>query len=345
MSPHRRRTGWPLLVLSLLALASACAATTPTDPSAAGTTSTTAPTTTNPTAAVPDPTTVPPVPTTWPPDTDPSSGCAAARSDPADVTTTLEVDGVERTVRYLAPSAPDPGRPAPVIVLLHGLGSDGATVLDYSAMTSAAGALGAGVLLPEAVGGDRRWTALDVPFLRAALDDLEARRCIDRSREWLAGLSMGGFMSARLVCDLPGRFAAVGVVAGFGFDAATCPSAPPTPVLAFHGTADTVIPFAGRPPAFVSVIPSRGAELDLADWAAHNGCPAGPTDLARAPEITVRQWSGCAAETTLVIVAGGGHSWPGAYPYPQQGYTTSQVSATDTMAEFFARNRRATSTR
>ena len=47
-------------------------------------------------------------------------------------------------------------------------------------------------------------------------DQVEAERCIDRDRVWLAGLSMGGFMGARLACDLPGRFAAVGAVAGFG---------------------------------------------------------------------------------------------------------------------------------
>ena len=193
--------------------------------------------------------TSPPVPTTWAPGSDPSSGCASdqPRAE-ADSTTTVEVDGVERSSRYLAPTRPSPGRPDPVIMLLHGKGSDGATVLDYSQMSSAADQLGAGIVLPEAIGGDHRWTELDVPFLRTVLDQLGAERCIDRNRIWLAGLSMGGFTSARLACDLPGRFAAVAAVAGFGFDAATCPSAPPTPVLTFHGTGDDVIPFAGRPP-------------------------------------------------------------------------------------------------
>jgi polyhydroxybutyrate depolymerase len=335
----RRRTRRLLGVATIvaLALASGCVDSDGGTDASTGTPITTTTAVWAPATTVAE--TSPPVPTTWAPDSDPSSGCASdQRRAEADSTTTVEVDGVERSSRYLAPTRPSPGRPDPVIMLLHGKGSDGATVLDYSQMSSAADQLGAGIVLPEAIGGDHRWTELDVPFLRTVLDQLGAERCIDRNRIWLAGLSMGGFTSARLACDLPGRFAAVAAVAGFGFDGATCPSAPPTPVLTFHGTGDDVIPFAGRPPGFVTVIPSRGAEADIADWAAHNGCAPTPTETAVAPEITIRRWSGCTAETALVVVAGGGHSWPGAYPYPQQGYTTNQISATNEMAGFFARN-------
>lgn len=293
--------------------------------------STVAPTTT---------TTTPPPP--WPAGASASAGCASPAALPAGETRwELGVAGVARTYVLRVVGAPDQRVPVPVLVVLHGLGSDGATILDYVDPDAVAVELGAIVVAPEAVGADHRWVDSDVGVIAAMLDSLEAMHCLDRNRVWLTGLSMGGFMTARLLCGLPGRFAAAATVAGFGYDPLGCPGAPPTPLLSVHGTADHVIPFEGRPPSYTSVMPSRGAMAAAWDWAAHNRCTAGPVEERLGSEVVRRTWQGCAAETATYVVEGGGHSWPGAVPYESQGHTTAQVSATALAGELFARSVRA----
>jgi polyhydroxybutyrate depolymerase len=41
---------------------------------------------------------------------------------------------------------------------------------------------------------------------------------------------------------------------------------------------------------------------------------------------------------SLCTVTGGGHTWPGGLPVPSLGYTTSNISATDAMWDFFTKH-------
>jgi poly(3-hydroxybutyrate) depolymerase len=56
------------------------------------------------------------------------------------------------------------------------------------------------------------------------------------------------------------------------------------------------------------------------------------------PEVVRRAWSGCAADTVLYVVEGGGHAWPGK-PVPQFeaqfGHATTDIDATTLLFEFF----------
>ena len=120
----------------------------------------------------------------------------------------------------------------------------------------------------------------DVRFISDLIDDLEKAYNIDPTRIYANGLSNGGGMAFVLSCTLSDRIAAVGMVAAAQMlPWSWCTDHRPVPMIAFHGTADSIVPYEGgtswvapdaRFPTFRS---GRRAGLD--------GTGAGPTPSNR----------------------------------------------------------------
>lgn len=93
------------------------------------------------------------------------------------------------------------------------------------------------VVSPQTVSRDVAWQVDD---LIALLDDLERNFRIDKDREYVTGLSMGGMGTWALALAQPGRFAAIAPICGasVGWFA---PRLSGTAVWIFHGLKDTVI--------------------------------------------------------------------------------------------------------
>ena len=69
---------------------------------------------------------------------------------------------------------------------------------------------------------------------------------IDPGRIYANGLSNGGGMSYLLGCALSDRITAIGGVAGaYAFPLEECHPSRPVPMIAFHGTADPIVPYQG----------------------------------------------------------------------------------------------------
>jgi polyhydroxybutyrate depolymerase len=168
----------------------------------------------------------------------------------------------------------------------------------------------------------------DVQFVRDLLDEVATRICVDDKRVFATGMSNGGFLSHRLACELSDRIAAIAPVAGV-LGVKTCSPKRAVPVMHFHGTADSLVPYAGNAD-FPSV------EEMMAAWAARDGCASTPATSFEKGDTKCRTWSGCATGSlvTLCTVDGGGHTWPGGLPIPT-GKTTTAISATDAMWTFF----------
>ena len=171
--------------------------------------------------------------------------------------------------RYLlyVPASYDPNTPTPLVVSLHGFAQWPAHQSNLTAWNDLADLYGFIVVHPSGTGFPKRWRVsgvagsetdptLDVTFISEIILKLERDYNIDPARIYVNGLSNGGGMSVRLVCDLPGRFAAFGSVAGaYTFPWSDCASSPPVPAIIFHGTADPIVPFQGGPSA-TSISPS-----------------------------------------------------------------------------------------
>jgi predicted peptidase len=86
--------------------------------------------------------------------------------------------------------------------------------------------------------GDERWTAYK---LNALLEGLVEKYRIDKDRIYLTGLSMGGYGTWDLASNYPHWFAAIVPICGGG-DVRRVRALKDTPVWAFHGMRDNVIP-------------------------------------------------------------------------------------------------------
>lgn len=262
------------------------------------------------------------------------------------------VSGGERRSYLLhVPASYDLATPVPLVISIHGFAEWPAHQRQVSRWNDLADQHGFIVVYPAGIGFPRRWRAgggtsaeamQDVTFVADLIDALAARYNIDRTRIYANGLSNGGGMSYRLACQLADRIAAVGSVSGaYLFPLSACQPSRPVPLIAFHGTADPIVPYAGGP--------SRSFDLpfpNVPDWIAayaeRSGCRTTPSPLPVRGEVSGIQYSGCHddAEVVFYTIAGGGHAWPGGEPLPRfiVGHTSQDIDATAVMWEFFSRH-------
>lgn len=298
---------WPLLISALVL--TGCGSSDPTSAKATTTTSKSAPT------------------TSTIPGARPSTGCR---------TTASKAIADERHA-VISDTGARPGVPAPVIVLLHGMGQDAQTINRFSDFPAKAAKVGTIVITPNATGSPAMWqpsaTGADATYLTGLLDRIEASHCVDTARVYLVGFSVGAVMAATYACANQGRIAAIGTVA------VQFPSkcAKPLAIIGFHGSADPIVAY--DPGGTGAIGGGAGTEADMAAWADMAGCGPEPTRTDVASKAERLTWPGCRDDTQVVLyrIDGGGHAWPGSATDPSTVVPKDQsVDATATMLDFFA---------
>lgn len=265
----------------------------------------------------------------------------------------LEIDGISRSFLLYIPAAVyENNRPAPLVVNLHGYGSWPTSQIRITGWNDLADQEGFVVAYPAATGVPKRWhtnvaaagAVDDLAFLAAVMEQVAQRVAIDRSRVYLSGMSNGGGMVNAMARLRPAGIAAIGTVAGaYVAPAGDAPAAYPIPLVAFHGTADRVVPYEG------GAVYERGGwifpavEAWAADWAERNGCAAQPTVTAITEHVTETRYADCAGDNEVVLytIANGGHSWPKPGKTLRLYTVDPMLEAMDTTAvmwEFFARH-------
>jgi polyhydroxybutyrate depolymerase len=272
----------------------------------------------------------------------------------------LVVGGRKRTYVVHIPDGRDLTGPVPVVLALHGATMNGPMMAWFSGLNRKADQAGFLVAYPNGTGGNSSFTwnggnccgwAMqnkidDVAFLAALLDDLARAYPIDARRVYVTGMSNGAVMAYRLAAELSERVAAVAPVAGAVGTEVVTPRRPVS-VLHFHGTKDEYIPFAGgRGARGTSGTNHRSAEESIRTWVKANGCEGTPaTDVLSEGDdgMRVTRTTYAAgregAKVALVVIEGGGHTWPGQKsPARVLGRSALSISANDLMWEFFRRH-------
>ena len=146
-------------------------------------------------------------------------------------------------------------------------------------------------------------------------------------------------MSFALSCTLAHRLAAIGTVgAARVLPWEWCEEKRPLPVISFHGTGDTAVPYEGGS-SWVGDVVFPDVDEWTAGWARRNRCEPDPVESLVADEVRRRSYRDCAqgSDVILYTILGGGHTWPGGAPLPEWflGPTSQSVDATREMWDFF----------
>jgi len=271
----------------------------------------------------------------------------------------LMVDGIKRTYLVHVPKSYAPDKPTPVVLALHGAAMNGSMMVWFSGLSKKADEAGFIVVYPSGTGTGPflTWNAGgfqgrmaegrpdDVRFVSSLLDDLATVCSVDSKRVYACGMSNGGMMCYRLAAELSDRIAAIAPVAGTIAIGESKPKKP-IPVMHIHGSKDTIVPFevkkANKPP-FMQ-LKSVMESVDV--WVRLNGCESDPVKetISMDPsdlKVTRSIYGGGkdGSEVVLVVVEGGGHTWPGQQPpVGFIGKSTKSVSANDLIWDFFKRH-------
>ena len=275
----------------------------------------------------------------------PGDECTPARSLPTGTTyRTIESGGVHRRYLIRVPSGYDGSTKTPLVVLFHGLGGTPQAVVDTTSMGEIADRKNTILVAPLGRGRLTRWDfrtpisdpSSDLAFVRDLVKDVKAEACIDASRVYAAGFSNGAVLALALACDGTTKFAAYGAVSGpFWND--SCRKAPPASIIYFHGLKDKVVPYDG---ADTVIGPLPPVNAVMADWAAHDSCPAASATTTVAEHIRHFTWNACKndAAVDVYVVDNGGHRWPGGKPIPSgriSGIMTQEIDASALIWRFF----------
>jgi polyhydroxybutyrate depolymerase len=291
-----------------------------------------------------------------------------------DVRTSFVHESLKRTFNIHIPSSFDKSVQSPLVIALHGRGTNGTSmiILTHRGFNKMADNDGFIVVYPDGIelnwndgrmdeeANDRahRENINDVGFISALIDSMISDYNIDPKRVYITGISNGAIMSYRLACELSDKIAAIAPVDGNIpiLLPSECSPSRPVSVLAINNTDDPLVPFYGgeiwgrlhrlKLGKVLSVNESIGF------WVNRNMCSATPVvtdEPDRDPDdgtrVTVKQYvNGLeGTEVILYVVEGGGHTWPGGMQYlPARiiGKTSRDFEANEVIWSFFKRHSR-----
>jgi polyhydroxybutyrate depolymerase len=203
------------------------------------------------------------------------------------------------------------GAPSLIVLSLHGSGSWPAQQARLSSMETFCSS-GAVVAFPQGAWPRRsgfEWDLDgDVEYLRVLVDSLLARFAEADRRVCIAGMSGGARMASRFASLHPESVHVLGAVAGLRAPAQT-PLEYPLRVVALHGIADRLNPFAGSgTERWNESVPDAAAA-----WARALGLATEPTQQELTDHLTRVDFGdpNDVVAVTLFVSRGAGHTWPG----------------------------------
>ena len=234
-------------------------------------------------------------------------------------------NGGFRTYLLYVPSSYTNANPTPLVLNLHGYGSNSQEQIVYGDFRPIADTANFLILLPQGLPmpftGSTHWNASygtgveDVDFIDNLLDSIALDYNLNQDRIYSTGMSNGGFMSLTLAGELSNRITAVASVTGVmtvnQIPANTVTT--PVPVMQIHGTQDGTVNYNGTA-QFLSV------DSVVSYWVNHNNCNSTPVVT---PIANTNTTDGCTAERFDYLngdngaevvhykVTGGEHTWPG----------------------------------
>ena len=281
---------------------------------------------------------------------------------------TILHDGYERTYNVYKPhDRVLRNREVPLWFVLHGGGGVAKTMPFWTQYQFHKIANKEGIILVFPQGMDKQWNggrdaavypALeyatpfreqldDVGFLVKVVSEVSKIHDIDQRRVFTCGMSNGGFMSNRLICERPDIFRAAGVITAQmdTLYVKKCKPDKPVSLMVFNGTADKAVPFHGG-----DVGGKRGHVISTKDyidfWLERNNCLAEKSTIEIPDKDRDGVWATrdsyqtCDDDNRVILytIHGGGHTFPGIQTKLYElaaGKTMMEINAAEELWEFF----------
>jgi polyhydroxybutyrate depolymerase len=219
-----------------------------------------------------------------------SKGCGAASWPMSKNDISITVDGMARTYNLKVPDNYDTNKPYRLIFAFHWLNGTAANVTSgqyYGLLPLSENS----TIFVAPQGINNGWSDMgrsqtqggrDVAFARALLEEMKNTLCIDTSRVFSEGFSMGGSMSYALACALGAELRGVAVHSGGPMSGCVQHD---TPVAYFmtHGTSDDVCTY-----------PQYGVP-QVEDFAEINGCQSATLPTPDSDDGECIDYPGCTA--------------------------------------------------
>ncbi|MCE5347254.1 MAG: hypothetical protein LLG13_13340 [Bacteroidales bacterium] len=283
-------------------------------------------------------------------------------------------DSLRRTFKIHLPSINYKSVRLPLVIVLHGRGGNGASMIliTRKGFNKLADKDGFIVVYPDGIelnwndgrmdqeANDRahRENIDDVGFISALIDFMIKNYNTDPKRVYITGLSNGAIMSYRLACELSQKIAAIAPVDGnipvslFN----ECFPSGSVSVLAINNINDPLVPFEGGE-IYTSTRRLKLGKVLSADesiefWVNRDKCSITPVvteepdrDPGDGTRVTKKQYINQIDGTEVVLYAidGGGHTWPGGFQYEPSviiGKTCRDIDANEVIWSFFKRHNR-----
>jgi len=275
-------------------------------------------------------------------------------------------EGRTRTYKVYYPLDEHREKSLPILFAIHGGGGTAQNLINFTRnrFNELADTDGFIVVYPE--GFEKSWndgrdvkgvvTAWDediddVGFIVDIIDRLDEDLDIDRTRIFTTGISNGGFMSSRLLCDRSDLFRGGAIVTASLATSyvSNCQPSSPNSVLVMNGTDDPLVPYNGG--QVVVFGQERGEVLSTDAYmqflANLNGCDTIPsiTDLPDIEDdgtfVQIYDYDNCSSsKLQLYRIEGGGHTWPGGIDFLGEGLvglTSREFDACDVIWAFFSK--------
>jgi polyhydroxybutyrate depolymerase len=278
-------------------------------------------------------------------------------------------DNLRRRFIVYTPGSFEKSLKIPVVIVLHGRGSNGkgmmlVTKKGFNRLADKDGFL---VVYPDGIelnwndgrmdeeAHDRahRQNIDDVGFISALIDFMIDKYKADPQRIYVTGISNGAIMSYRLACELSDRIAAIAPVDGNipCMLATECSPSHPVSVLAINNMLDPLVPYSGGEIYNHDRTTKLGKVLSVKEsvgfWVEHDGCSKTPvvnelpdTDPKDGTRVTRTYYKEGrdGTEVMLYSIDRGGHTWPGGFQYlPERkiGKTSRDINADEVIWSFF----------
>lgn len=277
-----------------------------------------------------------------------------------DITGTILVDGRERTYIAHLPPSYNRTRSIPAVFVFHGGFGNAENARKMSKMNQVADKNEFIAVYPNGSGKRKdkflTWNdgfldsyakkqeINDVKFFNELLEKLKKDYNINGEKIYVTGISNGGIMAYRLVCEVPGKIKAIAPVASSMVGFLEKDSfIKPTPVIIFHGLEDKNLPYDGGigEKGFAKYeYPSVYENVNF--WIQKNGLSSEPVRRGRIGRAVFEEY-GNDGEKKVVLwtLEDGGHTWPGGsrdLPERVTGKVNTDISASEIMWEFFKKN-------